>query len=271
MTTAALATTPTPALTAQQWVEEEVKKCKNDEERGLWNARQCKGPTNVRILLRRWKHLNDVIGTPTADTYMMAAIIGSVVALVIMVVLGWAAYSQLKFAGFAVSGGVGVLMGLVVGYNKFVNMVFRETYIEVIVDEYQSKFQAAHEALDVVVAFLPRLGFILRPEVFEGNRGETGFRDPKARIRLQTRFGQSIHDLVNVSDYWDLPANTNCLDQGANMERYSIEALVRAAGTLYRLHGVPKAAESPMNLLSGNWHWIVLVVGMGVSVFIVAQ
>ena len=174
-------------------------------------------------------------------------------------------------SGFFVGGAVGIPLGLVVGYSRFVTMVFRETYIEVIVDEYRSAVRASREAVDVVVAFLPRLGYILRPDVFEGNRGETGFRDKGARIRLRTNFGQSMHDLRQAGDFYDLPANENCLAQAANMERYSIETLVRSAGTLYRLYGVPRPAEDAMSKLSGAWHWILLVVAMGVSIFIVVE
>ena len=258
-------------LPAQEWIEEEVRKCHTDQEQGLWNVRQARSPANIRILLRRWQHLNLVIGAPTSDTWLIAALIGVGVAVAVMVALGAASYSRLSLSGFFVGGAVGIPLGLVVGYSRFVTMVFRETYIEVIVDEYRSAVRASREAVDVVVAFLPRLGYILRPDVFEGNRGETGFRDKGARIRLRTNFGQSMHDLRQASDFYDLPANENCLAQAANMERYSIETLVRSAGTLYRLYGVPRPAEDAMSKLSGAWHWILLVVAMGVSIFIVVE
>ena len=268
MTTLAIIPAPPPA---QQWIEEEVEKCHQDPDPGLWNVRQCRSPANIRFLLRRWHHLNLVIGAPTSDTWLMAALIGALVAVAVMVALGAASYSRLSLSGFAVGAAVGIPLGMVVGYSRFVTMVFRETYIEVIVDEYQSALRATHEAVDVVVAFLPRLGFILRPDVFEGNRGETGFRDRSARIRLRTNFGMSIHDLRVAGDFYDLPVNENTLSQAANMERYSIETLVRSAGTLYRLYGVPRPSEDTMSKLSGVWHWILLVVAMGVSIFIVVE
>ena len=263
--------TTAPALAQQTWIEEEVRKCHEDTEMGLWSSRQSKQSGSVRILIRRWKHLNEVLGTPTADTYLAAGSIGGVVALAIMVALGAAAYSRLGVGGFGVGAGAGLVVGLLIAYNQFITMIFRETYIEVIVNEYQSAFQATHEALDVVIAFLPRLGFILRPEVFEGNRGETGFRDKHARIRLRTNFGFSIHDLRTAKDFYGLPADEESLDQGANMERYSIETLVRASGHLYRLYGVPKAAEDNISKLAGIWHWLLLIAAFVTAVILVAD
>ena len=120
-----------------------------------------------------------------------------------------------------------------------------------------------------MVAFLPRLGFILRPDAIEGNRGETGFRDKDARIRLRTVFGQSYHDLRKASDFYDLPTDDNWLEQAANMERYSIETMVRSAGHLYRRFGVPLDPDDIASRLSGIWHWILLLASFVLALFLV--
>ncbi len=261
----------TTALITQDWIDQAVDACHNDPDPGIWNVRQAKLPRNVRILLRRWKELNQVTGSPIIDTWIAALLIGLAVAGVIGGGLAYVGYERLGDTAIMVGAGVGAVIGFVVAYNRFVTMVYRETYIEVIVNEHQSAITSAHDAEDTVVAYLPRLGFILRPDAIEGNRGETGFRDKDARIRLRTVFGQSYHDLRKASDFYNLPTDENWLEQAANMERYSIETMVRSAGHLYRLYGVPRSPDDVASRLSGIWHWILLLAAFVLALFLIVE
>ena len=258
------------AAVSQDWIEKAVSDCQNDPDPGIWNVRQAKMPGNVKLLLRRWKELNAVTGAPMLDTWLVALGIGLAVALVVGGVLGYLGQDAMAGAAILVGVGLGLPIGAVVAYNRFITMVYRETYIEVIVNEHQSPISNNHEAEDTVVAFLPRLGFILRPDAIEGNRGKTGFRDKDARIRLRTVFGQSYHDLRKASDFYDLPTDDNWLEQAANMERYSIETMVRSAGHLYRRFGVPLDPDDVASTLSGIWHWILLLSSFVLALFLVA-
>ena len=259
------------AAVTQDWIEAAVHKCQNDPDPGIWNARQAKVPANLKILLRRWKELNAVSGAPMMDTWVAALGILAGITAVVAVVLGYLGYERMGAEAYLIAAGVGALIGAVVAYNRFVTMVYRETYIEVIVNEHQTAMGGNQEAEDTVVAFLPRLGYILRPDAIEGNQGETGFRDKDARIRLRTVFGQSYHDLRKASDYYDLPTDENWLEQAANMERYSIETMVRSAGHLYRLFGVPLDPDDLKSKLSGIWHWILLLASFAFALFLVAE
>lgn len=263
----------------QAWIDEAVEKSHNDPDRGIWNIRQARMPANIRILHRRWRDLNEVIGAPVADTWMLSAAWGAGVcaAIIIAVVIGLQDEMGTAERPNPIQAGLvglfpGMIIGFVVSYFRWTTMVFRETYIEVIVSAYQSVIHfSGSDSDDTVVAWLPRLGFVLRPDCIEGNRGETGFRDRNARIRLRTNFGQSYHDLRTAKDFFDLPTDDNWLAQAPAMERYSMETLVRMCGTLYRLYGVPRAAETNLSKLSGIWHWLVFIAALVFAVFMLAE
>ena len=260
----------TTAQVAQDWINQAVEACQNDPERGIWNVREAKKFSNVKLLLRRWKALNAVTGASMVDTWGVAMAIGLAIAAVLTGALGYLGQERLGEIAIMAGFGFGAPVGLLVGYNRFITMVYRETYIEVIVNEHQTAISHQHESEDTVVAFLPRLGYILRPDAIEGNQGATGFRDKDARIRLQTVFGQSYHDLRSASDFYNLPTDENWLEQAANMERYSIETMVRSAGHLYRRYGVPLDPDDLKSKFSGIWHWILLLAAFALAFFLVA-
>lgn len=263
----------------QVWIEQAVEKCHNDPDPGIWNIRQARLPKNLRTLHRRWRELNEVIGAPVADTWMLAAAIGGGVCLAVIIAVAIGAQDTFgtpekpnPIRAGLVGAMPGLLIGFLVSYFRWTKMVFQETYIEVIVSEYQSSIHlSGSDSEDTVVASLPRLGFVLRPDCIEGNRGQTGFRDKDARIRLRTNFGQSYHDLRRAKDFFDLPTDDNWLAQAPAMERYSMETLVRMAGTLYRLYGVPRAADTGFGKLSGIWHWLVFIAALVFAVFMLAD
>ena len=264
-------TTQVAHLPEQAWLENEVRRAQADEERGIWSVREAMSWRNAKLLHRRWKDLNRVTGTPTEDTWCIAIAIGVAIAIAITIAIGWAGYGSLGYKSWPAGFLTGTLIGIPVAYQRFIAMVYRETYIEVIVNEFHSALSATSEAVDTVIAFLPRLGFYLRPDAIEGNRGETGFRDAKARIRLKTRFGQSVMDLRYARDYWDLPIDDHHLEQAHSMLLYSLIKLVRSAGQLYKSYGVPLPEKPGIERLSGIWHWIILLCGMVLTLLIIGS
>ena len=74
----------------------------------------------------------------------------------------------------------------------------------------RSAVRASQEAVDVVVSFLPRLGFILAARRFRGQPGGDRFSGQVLRVSASVlTSGMSIHDLRQAIDFFDLPANEN--------------------------------------------------------------
>lgn len=244
-------------------IEAAVAACHEDPDPGLWTRRQAGARmSNIRLLVRRWKDLNAVSGTETMDTWVGAGLWGLGVALAIIVVGGMIGASKIGAMAFVYGALPGLLLGLAVSYARFVAMVWSETYIEVMVDEHFSDLGEEAEATDSVVAFLPRLGFWLRPDIIDGNRGQTGLRDRRARIRMRAPFGTSIHDFRRAADFWALPPNSYSLEPAPNMTLYSLIMLVRQAARLYREKGVPASDPPGDRLLHGPWPFIIFIAGL---------
>ena len=241
---------------SQQWVDEQVATAKTDNEPGLWSRRQA--GRHPRALYRRWKRLNAVLGGETADTWMAAGAWGLAVAIVVCVALAWGGWNKVGWETALVGGFLaGAAIGGLVGYNKWIRMVWDETYIESVTSEYHSVLSSGSDVTDAVVAFLQRLPFYHRPDVFEGVGGQTGFKDKKAIIRLKTEFGQSVTDLRDSSDYYDLPGDPSELVATTAIIRFALIKLVREAGALYRQFSVPPPKPSWSKQMSTVWPWII--------------
>lgn len=255
----------------QAWLEEQVEQARNYGEPHLYTRLQAaRAP---RALVRRWKHLNHVLGAETADTYVASAAPGAVVFLALLIGLGWLGQSTIGAWGWAIGLAVGLCVGFAVGYSRFIRLVYQETYIEVDANEYQSSISANSDTTDIAVAFLPRLAFLLEPDALEGNRGQTGFRDKGARIAKRLSFGQSVTDLRSDADYYALANDPSALIPAPSIEFYSINTLVRKCGRYMRLFAVSNAQsqrERMLNsLIKSIWPHLALLGGMAGAVLII--
>ena len=239
----------------QQWVDEQVAEAKADNEPGLYSRVQAS--RHPRMLYRRWKRLNAVLGAETGDTWLSAICWGVGVGFPLWVLLAWLGWDRVGWPG-ALGGGllVGAVGGALTGFSKWIRAVWEETYIESVTSEYHSVLSVDSDVTDAVVAFLQRLPFYHRPDVFEGTGGQTGFKDKKAIVRLKTEFGQSVLDMRDSTDYYDLPGDASELVATTAIIRFALIKLVREAGTLYRRFSVPPPKAHWSKQLSTVWPWL---------------
>ena len=240
----------------QQWVDEQVTAAKADNEPGLYSRFQAS--KHPRALYRRWKRLNAVLGAETGDTWMAAASWGLLVAVPLWILLAWGGWDRV---GWGAALGVGFVLGAGIGgfvaFNKWIRMAFEETYIESVTSEYHSVLSSDSEVTDATVAFLQRLPFYHRPDVFEGVGGQTGFKDKKAIVRLKTEFGQSVLDMRDAVDYYELPGDPSELVATTAIIRFALIKLVREAGVLYRQFSVPPPKPHWSKQMTTVWPWVI--------------
>ena len=240
----------------QQWVDQQVDAAKNDNEPGLYSRTQA--ARQPRALYLRWKRLNSVMGAETSDTWMAAIGWGLAVAVPVLVLLAWAAWGRVGWQGALAFG---ILLGAVAGgltaYAKWIRMVYQETYIEDITAEYHSVLSETSEITDVVVCLLQRLPFYHRPELLEGNAGQTGFKDKKAVVRTKTRFAESVLDMRDSTDYHDLPGDASDLIATPGINRFAGIKLVRECGALFKLFAVPPPKPHWSEQMRSVWPWAI--------------
>ena len=225
------------------------------------------GWTAAKRLRRDWKMLNQVLGTSTADTTFAwwggGLGIGGVTAYLLPAFFG------ASLAWYVVSFALIMTLTAFVAYNRWMNAIFKETYLPNSVRLRQRPGQINTDS-DIIIAWVRRLGLVRRPELLEGNQGHSGFRDQGARVKTMAPVGKGLGDFLHGSDFYDLQADTSCIAPDVNTTCYALDLIARRGGAAHAasVEGPPKRdwARELRRLLP----WLLPLAVMGVGIIVLA-
>ena len=249
-----------------EWIEAAILDAKTRP--GVYTSRQAQGWAAGKAVRADWKRLNQVLGTSTGDNTAAwwggSLGLGAIIAGLLPAAFGAPA------VWYAASYSLIMPIAAFVGYNRWMHAIYQETYLPASVRLRQRPYRRDQE-MDVIVVWVRRLGLARRPELLEGNQGQSGFRSKRAWVKMQAPVGLGLADFLHGSDFYDMSPDDSCIAPDVATSCYALDVIARRGGAAHAAAIDPPAQRDWVREVRRWLPWLLPLAVMGLGVVILVM